>query len=113
MKNFIKEKMKKYRDSILIKEDMLLSVKSDIERSIDYFSEHTEGNKMAANSKELVIYKIAALTEELALVEQEINKLNKKTNSLFYRLINRMCGDTLQEYDNEEYYIKLKEEIIK
>lgn len=34
---------------------MLLSVKSDIERSIDYFSEHTEGNKMAANSKELVI----------------------------------------------------------
>ncbi len=36
----IRNKMERYRDKLLIQEDMLLSMQNDIERSIDYFSEY-------------------------------------------------------------------------
>lgn len=111
----IKNKMERYRDKLLIQEDMLLSMQNDIERSIDYFSEYIgNGNKIVANNNELVLDKIAALKQEEALINAELNKINRKMDSLFYKLINKICGDYQQEYDiPDEYYIEQAKIIFK
>lgn len=103
----IKNKMKMYRDSLLIKEDMILSARCDVEVNINYLSQYIE------SGDKIILDKIANLKEEEKFINTEIKRINRKMDSLFYKLINKICGDCPTEYDiPDEYYIEQAEIIF-
>lgn len=91
MINLIKRKMEEYRDSILIREDMLLAAKDDVERSVDYFYQCLENGDTVPH--QLIFEKIDSLNDERAIINAELAKINRTMKGLFYKTINRFCYD--------------------